>query len=115
MALQAQTFREAVSRFEAQLGELDSRDRRMVRLLVSRLAAQWLGLHGSSHRTLVAEVALRDSTLRVDVFSDPPTEDPEFWEDLISRHLEDVVTPWALDRRKASGVWFELDRGDSAR
>jgi hypothetical protein len=110
MPLRAEGFREAVSSFEAELRELDSRDRRLVRVLVSRLAAQWVARHGPSHRSLVAEVAPADRTLRVDVRSEPPTDDAGFWADLIDRDVEDVVTPWAVDRRRDSGVWFELTR-----
>jgi hypothetical protein len=110
MPLRAEAFREAVSSFEADLRELDSRDRRLVRVLVSRLAAQWIARYGPSHRSLLAEVALADGTLRVDVRSEPPTEDAEFWAGLINRDVEDVVTPWSVDRRRAAGVWFELAR-----
>ncbi len=110
MGLHSKEFREEVAAFEAGLAELDSRDRRMVRILVVQLAGHWIEKHGSSERTLIAEVALRGSTMRVDVYTDPPIEDQRFWEELVSRYLEDTVTPWALDRRRTSGVWFELAR-----
>jgi hypothetical protein len=43
------------------------------------------------------------------VFSDPPADDPVLWEELavpLARDSEPMR--WALDRRRSSGVWFEL-------
>ena len=108
MTLQALGFAEQVRRFEEGLDGLDSRERRIVRVLVGQLAASWIGLHGPSHRTLIAEVARGPSMLRVDAFSDPPTDDPAFWEDLVNRSAEEAIAPWVLDRRRSAGLWFEL-------
>jgi len=108
MTLQAQGFREQVRRFEDGLDPLDPRERRMVRVLVGQLAGSWIGLHGPSHRTLMAEVARSPSMLRVDAFSEPAIDDPAFWEDLVNRSAEVAIAPWVIDRRRASGLWFEL-------
>ena len=110
MGLRSKEFREEIVRFEDGLAGLDSRDRRMVRILVAQLAGHWISEHGSSERILIAEVALRGPTMRVDVHTEPEIEDQRFWEQLIGRYIEDTVTPWALDRRRTSGVWFELER-----
>ena len=69
-------------RLEEGLEQLDAQDRRQVRVLVARLAAQWIGEQGPSHRTLVGEVATNGSMLRIDVFTDPPADDPALWEEL---------------------------------
>jgi hypothetical protein len=98
-----------VRQLEDGLEQLDPQDRRRVRVLVARLAAQWIGEQGPSHRTLVGEVATNGSTLRVDVFSDPPIDDPALWEELaVPLARDSEPRRWALDRRRASGVWFEL-------
>lgn len=110
MALQAQRYREQLRSVEEQLDGLDSPDRRRTRILVGQLAAQWIGEHGPSHRTLVAEIALGASTLRVDISSDPAVDDPGFWEALVSPRIEDLVGDWGIDRRRSSGLWLELAR-----
>ncbi len=108
MDLQAVGFREQVKRLDEGLGSLGPHAQRQVRTLVREMAALWIGDHGPSHRTLVAEVAVDPSALRVDVFSDPPTEDPEFWTALVRPHLDEFVTRWEIDRRRSSGLWFVL-------
>ncbi len=110
MALQAQRFAEHLRSVEAQLGGLAPPDRRQARILVGQMAAQWIGEHGPSHRMLVAEVALGASNLRVDISSDPPVDDPDFWEALVSPRIEDLVGRWRIDRRRSSGLWLELAR-----
>jgi len=98
-----------VRRLEDGLEQLGEHDRRQVRVLVARLAAQWIGEHGPSHRTVVGEVAQDDSSLRVDVFSEPPIEDPQLWEMLAAPLARDsLALRWALDRRRPGGVWFAL-------
>ena len=107
--LQSTGFSSNVRRLEEGLEQLDAQDRRQVRVLVARLAAQWIGEQGPSHRTLVGEVATNGSMLRIDVFTDPPADDPALWEELavpLARDSEPMR--WALDRRRSSGVWFEL-------
>ncbi len=110
MELQPQGFRQSSLHLEEGLERLDRGDRRQVRTVVARLAAQWIGEHGPSHRTLVGEVANTDSTLRLDVFSEPPLEDPRFWSSLVETQIGPRFEHWELDRRRASGVWFELAR-----
>lgn len=111
MPLQAQGFRDQVLAIEPQLEGLDPQDSRLVRLAVGRLAAQWIGLHGPSHRMLVGEVALGEGTLRVDVHSDPETLDAEFWDELVRREADEPIKAWGLDRRRqSSGVWTEFAR-----
>ncbi len=111
MPLQAHGFRDQVLAIEPQLEGLDPKDSRLVRVAVGRLAAQWIGLHGPSHRILIGEVALGDEILRVDVHSDPETVDAEFWDELIRREADEPIKSWELDRRRHyAGVWTELAR-----
>jgi hypothetical protein len=110
MALQPQQFREQLRSVDEQLEGLDAADRRQARILFGQVAAQWIGEHGPSHRTLVAQVALGASTVRVDIASDPPVDDPGFWETLISPRIEDLAGRWGIDRRSSSGIWLELAR-----
>lgn len=107
--LQSAGFSNNVRSLEEGLEQLDAQDRRQVRVLVARLAAQWIGEQGPSHRTMVGEVATNGSMLRVDVFSDPPIDDPVLWEELAVPLANDSQPRrWAIDRRRSSGVWFEL-------
>jgi hypothetical protein len=107
--LQSAGFSNNVGRLEEGLEKLDEQDRRQVRVLVARLAAQWIGEQGPSHRTLVGEVAMNGSMLRVDVYSDPPIDDPVLWEELaVPLARDSQPRSWAIDRRRSSGVWFEL-------
>jgi len=107
--LQSAGFSSNVRHLEDGLERLDDQDRRQVRVLIARLAAQWIGEQGPSHRTLVGEVAMGGSMLRVDVFSDPPIDDPVLWEELaVPLARDSQPAKWALDRRRSSGVWFEL-------
>jgi hypothetical protein len=111
MSLQAHGFRERVLAIDGQLDRLQPTDRRLVRIALGRLAAQWIGLHGPSHRVLIGEVAVDEDSVRVDIFSEPETPDPEFWDALISRLAEEPIRSWALDRRRASaGVWAVVAR-----
>lgn len=110
MALQPLRFREQLRKVEEQLEALDAPDRRQARILFGQVAAQWIGEHGPSHRTLVAQVALGASTVRVDVASDPPVDDPDFWEGLVSPRVEELAGRWGIDRRSSSGIWLELAR-----
>ena len=111
MPLQAHGFREQLLEIEPQLSDLDPRDRRLVRIAVGRLAAQWIGLHGPSHKLLIGEVAIADDRLRVDIYSDPVTPDPEFWDELVRRQTDEPIRGWDLDRRRASaGVFTTFER-----
>jgi len=111
MALQAHGFREELLGIEPQLDQLEPEDRGLARVALGRLAAKWIGLHGPSHRVLIGEVAVGDEAVRVDIYSDPETADPEFWDELIRREDERPITSWALDRRRQSaGVWAVLPR-----
>jgi hypothetical protein len=111
LVLQSSGFRRSQERLpefdDQRLEALQPDDRVRVQRLLRRLAAQWIGAHGPSHRALVAEVRLADSTLRVDVFTDPPLDDPELWIGLIESFEQGVATRWAIDRRRSSGVWLE--------
>jgi hypothetical protein len=111
LALQSAGFRTSHERMPAfadqRFDALQPDDRLRVHRLLRRLAAQWIGAHGPSHRALVAEVRVVDSTLRVDVFTDPPLDDPELWIALVESFEQGVATRWAIDRRRSSGVWFE--------
>lgn len=99
-------MRERALEFDEQLETLDPDNRKQVRHLLGRLAAQWIGSYGPSHRILVAEVAVTEAMLRVDVSSDPPMDDPDFWEELVRSFREGLASRWAIDRRRSSGVWF---------
>ena len=109
-ALQALGFREQMEQFGSALVGLEPRDRRPVFELTRWIAANWIGNHGPSHRTLVVEVTPSETSLCALVFSDPELDDQDFWRDLVEGAPEPLITSWAHDRRGSSGVSFELVR-----
>jgi hypothetical protein len=109
-ALQALGLGEELERFGATLRGLEPRDRRPVYELVRWLAANWIGNHGPSHRSLMIEAAPRENSLRALVYTDPELDDPGFWRDLVEGAPPELVRSWAHDRRGSSGLWFELER-----
>lgn len=109
-ALQALGFREQMEQFGSSLMGLEPRDRRPVFELARWIAANWIGNHGPSHRSLVVEVTPSETSLCALVFSDPELDDQQFWRDLVEGAPPQLINSWAHDRRGSFGVSFELVR-----
>ncbi len=117
--LQAVGFREQLEQLAGALAGLEPRDRRPVYEITRWIAANWIGQHGPSHRSLVVEASPSGSRLRMLVYSDPELDDPQFWEQLVegapaelidSWTPAELITSWEHDRRGSSGIWFDLVR-----
>lgn len=113
-ALQALGLGKELERFAGSLRALEPADRRPAYELARWLAANWIGHHGPSHRSLVFELVPAGDSLRALVFCDPELADPEFWTDLVTGAPPELVSSWAHDRRGSAGVWFELVRSAPA-
>lgn len=114
IALQALGLGKELERFGGSLRALAPADRRPAYELARWLAANWIGHHGPSHRSLVFELAPTDASLRALVYSDPELADPQFWTELVTGAPPGLIGSWGHDRRGRAGVWFELVRSAPA-
>lgn len=99
--------RTVLREIEGSLEGIDAPVRRRVTLLVGELIGR-VSEPSSSAGELRMEIHERPGSLRVDIWDEGGLLDERFWARLADSALAGLASSWGLDRRRASGAWFEV-------
>ncbi|UJA20591.1 hypothetical protein HJD18_10490 [Thermoleophilia bacterium SCSIO 60948] len=99
--------RAVLGEIERSLAGIDAPVRRRVTLLVGELIGRAAEPEIDADQ-LRMEIHERPGSLRLDIWDERGRLGEDFWTRLADSALVGLASSWGLDRRRASGAWFEV-------